>query len=101
MGANRLSAAIGAVDRVTRARIGGSQLHMTATRLGLSNAEEVYLSRLLTVTLHGVHATSGEDLAWLEELMAKRSAEDPGEALGQLLPPTLAALAEPPTNQRA
>ena len=30
--------------------IGGSQLHMTANRLGVSNPEEVYLSRLLSRT---------------------------------------------------
>jgi hypothetical protein len=33
--------------RDVRQRIGTSQLHMTANRLGLSNAEEVYLSRIL------------------------------------------------------
>jgi hypothetical protein len=42
-----LSRSIGAADLATHQRIGGSQLHMTANRLGLSNAEEVYLGRLL------------------------------------------------------
>lgn len=42
-----LSRSIGAADLPTHQRIGGSQLHMTANRLGLSNAEEVYLCRLL------------------------------------------------------
>lgn len=42
-----LSRSIAAADLATHQRIGGSQLHMTANRLGLSNAEEVYLCRLL------------------------------------------------------
>ena len=42
-----LSRSIGAADLATHQRIGGSHLHMTANRLGLSNAEEVYLGRLL------------------------------------------------------
>lgn len=100
VGAGRLSAAIGSADRATRARVGGSQLHMTATRLGLSNAEEVYISRLLTVTLQEARATSAENLSWLGEKM-EGTAEDPVEALGALLPPALATLAEMPVDQRA
>ncbi len=102
VGASRLSAALGTADRMTRARVGGSQLHMTATRLGLSNAEEVYISRLLTVTLHEVRTTRGEDLSWLgEKKMAKGLTEDPGEALSDLLSPALISLAEVPLNQGA
>ncbi len=95
-GAHRLSAATGAADRRTRARIGGSQLHMTATRLGLGNAEEVYLSRLLTVTLREARAARAADLSWLG---GTRPAEAPAGTLGDLLPPALAALAEVPTRQ--
>jgi hypothetical protein len=93
VGANRLSAAVGA-DRPTRARIGGSQLHMTATRIGLSNAEEVYVSRLLTVTLREARAGLSEHLSWLGSTRA--AGEDPATALGELLSPALAALAEAP-----
>jgi hypothetical protein len=100
VGASRLSAAIETVDRVTRARIGGSQLHMTATRLGLSNAEEVYISRLLTVTLHEMRAILGEDLSLLGE-KRRAGSKAPGEALGDLLLPALAALTEVPLDQRA
>jgi hypothetical protein len=96
VGASMLSAAIGADDRVARARIGRSQLHMTATRLGLSNAEEVYISRLLTVTL--LEAAGVVDHSWLKERTVE---EDPEEALGHLLPPALAVLTEMTTNQRA
>lgn len=44
---SRSIGAAGAADLATHQRIGGSQLHMTANRLGLSNTEEVYLGRLL------------------------------------------------------
>lgn len=90
-GAKRLSVAIGTADPTARSRIASSQLHMTATRLGLSNAEEVYISRLLTVTLDEVRATGKEDLSWLEEKMAKRAGEILGDALRELLPPALFA----------
>jgi hypothetical protein len=55
-GSGGLSAAIGFTDRVARAWIGGSHLHMTASRLGLGNVEEVCVSRLLTATLAEVRA---------------------------------------------
>lgn len=90
LGAARLSAAISSADLPTRARIGGSQLHMTASRLGIGNAEEVYISRLLTSTLRELSAT-GEDLSWLGETMARATAEVEGEALSSLLPRALAS----------
>jgi hypothetical protein len=95
-GAGRLSSAIGFTDRVARAWIGGSQLHMTASRLGLSNAEEVYLSRLLTVTLSEVLSSRAEDLSWLGEKSAAGTGEAP---LSDLLAPALATLVEIPASQ--
>lgn len=86
LGSSRLSATLKTADRMTRARIGGSQLHMTSSRLGLSNAEEVYLSRLLTSTLQ----KSEEDLSWL--------GKHPGEGLSGLLSPALALLARAPSS---
>lgn len=97
-GASRLSAALGDADRRTRARVGGSQLHMTSSRLGLSNAEEVYLSRLLTVTLDEARARNAEDLSWIGENAVEGRAEDPGKALGALVAPALARLAEVPLD---
>lgn len=96
VGAGRLSAAIGTADRATRARIGGSQLHMTATRLGLSNAEEVYISRLLTVTLREASAAGEVDFTGLGETLARGSMTEGGSAgaLGELLAPALAVLTE-------
>jgi Lantibiotic biosynthesis dehydratase C-term len=46
--ARRLAWIVRAADRGVHQRIGTSQIHMTANRLGLNNAEEVYLSRILT-----------------------------------------------------
>jgi hypothetical protein len=63
LGADRLSVAAGSADRPARARVGGSQLHMTSSRLGLTNAEEVYLSRLLSLTLDELRGSGGPDLS--------------------------------------
>ncbi len=99
-GSRRLSAAIGFADYEARAWIGGSQLHMTASRLGLSNAEEVYLSRLLTVTLAAVQATAGESLSWLgKKTREAATAVDADKALDGLLSPALAALVDIPAGQ--
>jgi hypothetical protein len=91
MGSRRLSGTLGGADRATRLRIGGSHLHMTATRLGLSNAEEVYISRIMAVTLDEVLANYCEDLSWLDE-RTRSSAEFHGEALDDLLRPAFATL---------
>lgn len=96
-GGRRLSAALGTAGRHTRARVGGSQLHMTASRLGFGNAEEVYLSRLLTLTLEEARA-AGTDLSRLGGTAAERPGEDPAEALGDLLRPALAALTRLPAD---
>jgi hypothetical protein len=95
-GAGRLSAAIGPAERGSRLRIGASQLHMTASRLGFTHAEEVYLSRLLTRTLGEACSGRGTDLSWLRETTVGKAAEDPASALRQLLPHALAALAALP-----
>ncbi|HVR95469.1 MAG TPA: lantibiotic dehydratase C-terminal domain-containing protein [Thermoanaerobaculia bacterium] len=90
LGARRLSTAIGTADRAIRARIGASQLHLSANRLGLSNAEEVYLSRLLTETLSPMSAAGLAGFPW-------RGEERTGsEGLGDLLPAALQALAATP-----
>ncbi len=46
--ASELSTRVGSEDLVARRSIGVSQMHMTANRLGLENADEAYLTRLLT-----------------------------------------------------
>ncbi len=93
-GAGRLSAAIGPAERGSRLRIGASQLHMTASRLGITHAEEVYLSRLLTRTLEEA-CSRGTDLSWIREIAIGK---DPAGALDQLLPHALAALATLPAT---
>ncbi len=91
LGAAKLSAAVSGTDCPTRARIGGSQLHMTSTRLGICNVEEVYISRLLTSTLRELNAIGEEDFSWLGEEMEKSTAANHGEAPSSLLPGALAA----------
>lgn len=62
-----LAGLVGGRSRGLRQGIGGSHLHMTANRLGLRNAEEVYLSRLL---LNATGALAGS----LDGLWSGRSA---------------------------
>lgn len=83
LGARRLSHVARSANRAIRARIGGSQLHMTANRVGLANVEEVYLSRLLTATLEEARLDRGP---------GEIGPRDP-EPLAALLPRALSLLA--------
>lgn len=85
--AARLSAGIGKDNPSVRLRIGKSQLHLTATRLGLNNAEEVYISRLLHATLQEV-LSSGSDIPSLLPLVIAPTES----SLDDLLVPALASL---------
>ena len=84
-GARRLAWIVRGVDQSVHQRIGTSQLHMTANRLGLNNAEEVFLSQILT-GLASERIESGEGLGTL--LAATKS------PLRDLLPGVLASLTE-------
>lgn len=68
----RLSRALAGREQAVRWRIGGSHLHTTANRLGLSTAEEVYASQLLTAAAR--HLLSPESLLRhdLQEALASR-----------------------------
>lgn len=85
-GARRLAWAVRDADRSVHQRIGTSQLHMTANRLGLNNAEEVFLSQILT-RLAGERIASGESLG----IPPTSEAVHP---LRDLLPGVLASLAK-------
>jgi hypothetical protein len=85
--ARRLAWIVRAADRSMHQRIGTSQLHMTANRLGLNNAEEVYLSQILTSMASELIA-SGEDL----RLLPAAAGVPP---LRDLLPGALARITEP------
>jgi lantibiotic biosynthesis dehydratase-like protein len=87
-GARRLAWIVRGADRSVHQRIGTSQLHMTANRLGLDNAEEVFLSQILTRLASGRMA-SGESLGILPAANAS--------PLRDLLPGVLASLS--PTKQ--
>jgi hypothetical protein len=88
-GAGRLSEIIGAKDLPNRRSISISQLHMTATRLGLSNIEEAYISRLLQNTSRELLGGEPEVAAFLKRPRAPR-----GGALYDLLPRAFAILQE-------
>lgn len=80
-------------DPGTRARIGGSQLHMTASRLGLDNIQEVYLSSLLGSALAAPETGARVD-DLLRPSFAERDAlaENPRHFLGQLVASSLASV---------
>jgi hypothetical protein len=86
----RLSWTVQMVNRDVHQRVGTSQLHMTANRLGLSNAEEVYLSQIL--------ANIGSRLITSGETFGIRPAVHSGNigipTLRDLLPESLARLTE-------
>lgn len=88
IGASRLSENLPRDDRATRVRIGSSQLHMTASRLGLSNTEEVYISQLMTRTLEEVQARDFRNLSRLGEKLT-HPAREADSALDHLLAPAL------------
>jgi hypothetical protein len=87
--ARLLSQAVGREDRPTRKRIGVSQLHMTATRLGLGNLEEVYISRLLSVAAAALLEDDPEARALLGDALDRPARSS---SLEDLLPRVLAAL---------
>jgi hypothetical protein len=87
--AAQLSGLVGKDDCSLRQRIGISQLHMTATRLGLSNIEETYISRLLYSTTREFLEEDSTAASFLT-----RPREAGGEALCDLLPRAFAFLLE-------
>jgi hypothetical protein len=87
-----LSRTITRQDPAARRRIGTSQLHMTANRLGLSNPEEVYLSRILS-NLLGEFLSSPERAAGLRATLT--GADPPPDSpptVREILPAALAIL---------
>lgn len=76
-------------------------MHMTATRLGLSHPEEVYVSRLLTLTVSEMCAANRQIFSWLGEETIQPAIEDPYKGLGQLIRPTLLILAKSRANHPA
>jgi hypothetical protein len=76
-----LAAAVQRAPRATRLRALSSQLHMTANRLGLSNAEEVYISRMVW------RAARASERDMLTRALDRRQLADPdtaGQELGAL-----------------
>ena len=75
----RLSLALAGKERSIRWRIGGSHLHMTANRLGLSNPEEVYIGRLLKASAEYFLNPGSERHYGLREALADRGFPPPGD----------------------
>jgi thiopeptide-type bacteriocin biosynthesis protein len=93
--ARGLSLAVAAATAYQRQDIGISQLHMTANRLGLTNSEEAYLSRLLSRTAESLFPSATDPRTGLQAVF--ESAAEPAvqpPALPRLLAQALAGLAE-------
>ena len=93
-GARRLADALRWTDPDRWWRIGTSQLHMTANRLGLTNPEEVYLGRILWRAVRDLRV--GDAVFWTS-MWASRA--EHGQATGApalraLMPSTLAWVTE-------
>ncbi len=88
--ARRLSRLVRAAGPAVQRRILVSQLHMTANRLGLDNADEVYLGRALWRAAREVFEQDPELAP-----DAASSDEEPAEGLEPLVRPALGRLAAP------
>jgi hypothetical protein len=73
--------------------IKNSQMHMTANRLGLSNPEEVYLSRLLSRTARDLAGSAPDLWRALEQCLEEEARGSRGPShLPELLPSALATV---------
>jgi len=68
------------VERATRTRIFVNQIHMTANRLGLANAEEAYVARILWRTFRRLEETDPTTWSDLASLLSHRAARDLAQA---------------------
>jgi len=91
-----LAREIAGANAASRERVGTSQMHMTANRLGLSNPEEVYLGRLLVRAARDLLENEPGVRRQLSDLLAtrKRGPAPPRQRLRDLLLPALAELGE-------
>lgn len=86
--ARHLSHVIGSGDgseREVRWRIGASQLHMTANRLGFLNSEEVYLSRLLQLAVDELRHSDPPRWDRLARKLRRRRHEPPAGSPDRLV----------------
>jgi thiopeptide-type bacteriocin biosynthesis protein len=84
-GMQRLSYEFRDTDTAVRRRIGWSHMHMTANRIGLSNAEEVYLGKILEQAMVDLAAT--EPAWWVRvwQALGERRAITARERLDQIV----------------
>ena len=87
-----LSAAIRDVDPRMRHSIGTSQMHMTSNRLGVTNAEESYVTEILGRTAADLAGMGAEPWAQLSEVLAERANRTSGLRPADLLQEHFSAL---------
>jgi thiopeptide-type bacteriocin biosynthesis protein len=92
--ARRLRRELADAPLATRARILTSQVHMTANRLGLANAEEAYVARILWRTFSRLQEVDAATWSDLGDLLGCRATRDssPARRLEDLLAPAFATL---------
>lgn len=91
-----LAAALGELEPAARESVKASQMHMTANRLGLLNAEESYLTRLLCRCAGALEAREPLLLRTLDEwLRARQPPPQPAQRLATLLREELTRLPAP------
>jgi len=88
--ARRLAWEIREAPEDVRWRIASSQLHMTANRLGIQGAEEVYLARLLWRSIEGLVEGVPDSWTGLRSSLAQSAEIPPHGRLRDLLAPALA-----------
>lgn len=72
-----------------RRRVGASQLHMTANRLGFLNAEEVYLGRLIQLATDDLRRSEPAWWSRLDQGLQNKDVGPSGASLEQLVAPAL------------
>lgn len=94
-GSRWLSAAVTAVAPDQRRVIGSSQMHMTANRLGLTNPEELYLSRLMQLAAQRLARTRPADWKRFLARLERPLPSEPGAARAAEKLSNLAMLSTP------
>lgn len=85
-GGRRLSVATAGAGKIVRESIAVGQLHMMVNRLGLNNAEEIYLGRMLWRTAERLREIDPNFWSWFADALDQGGTTEPGPPLADLLP---------------
>lgn len=103
-GGRRLAAATAGASEVVRHGIAVGQLHMMVNRLGLNNAEEIYLGRMLWRAAEELRESDPDFWSWFAGALYRGRTHKRASRLADLLPPAFdafcAGCGEVLTNQR-